>query len=60
LLAGMEEAEEVPRRDAALPVVWREVLWRSAGVAGIRGEAGGFRAFQTEARQAVPEVFKIL
>jgi hypothetical protein len=33
LLAGAGEAEEAPSRDAALPVVWGEVLLRSAGVA---------------------------
>jgi hypothetical protein len=41
LLAEVGGAEEAPSRDVALPVVWREILWRGEGVAGIRGEAGG-------------------
>jgi hypothetical protein len=51
LLAGKEEEEEAPRRDAALPVVWREVLWRSAGVAGV----GGKQRFRKFSKSQKPE-----
>ena len=53
MLAEMEEAEEAPRRDAALPVVWREVLWRSAGVAA--AGIGGKQRFRKFSKSQKPE-----